>query len=658
VALPPAGHPDRDGGRPVTTALRALGPPGPDGCHVLTASEGTFVDGSEETIRQVLAAATDLTSSSDELTALARTWPERYHLDGARANVLRPLTWDPTWSVLEVGAGCGAITRFLGEQCRLVDALEPVRARARAARLRTRDLEGVEIFVATIDDVPDQAVYDAVVVVGVLEYVGRGDRDPGPYVAFLRRLAGLLRPGGTLALAIENRLGVKYLCGAPEDHTGRPFESLEGYYPDAVARTFSRVELEGLFRQAGLHPRVLGAFPDYKLTHCVLADALIDDVPSLARRIPRFPSPDWMGSDGRLANEALAWGTLVEAGLGRQVPNSFLVLATPQPEDPVPWADGQLAAYYSPASWRSEFAIETRVCRDHGAVTFTRHRLLDGPDERWSTGPTPMAEGRDLVEALAGAPDDEAVSVLLDRWLEALDREIERGRLPAIDLLPHNAVIGADGSIVFVDAKWDRPGVSRNQVVARAAILTAPQLALLSRPERWPAATVGELARHLGTLAGLPASAEWLAPALDLEADFQAGLVVGRADRSETVRIMRHELEQRVATSLSACAAVVPVGGRLQALSEAARSAEARAAEAERAAAEAQSAEARAVAEARAAEADRSATEARAAEAERAAAEAKDRLTALENTKVIRHTAGLRRLYGRGRDRLGPAGKN
>src|SRR5690606_28550559 len=115
------------------------------------------------------------------LVAHATTWAERYHLDPARANIVRALDLPADARVLEIGAGCGAITRYLGETCAVVDALEPVPSRARAIMERTRDLPGVKVFIGHLDDVPDVPSYDVIVVIGVLEYVGEGSLDDRPY---------------------------------------------------------------------------------------------------------------------------------------------------------------------------------------------------------------------------------------------------------------------------------------------------------------------------------------------------------------------------------------------------------------------------------------------------------------------------------------------
>ncbi len=120
--------------------------------------------------------------------------------------------------------------------------------------------------------------------------------DLTPQREFLRTIETVLKPGGTLILAIENRMGVKYLAGAGEDHTGRVYDSIEGYPVGTVARTFSRTELGGLLSGAGLSPTFYQAFSDYKLTRVVMSDALLDEEPALAWRLPQFPSEDRVGS--------------------------------------------------------------------------------------------------------------------------------------------------------------------------------------------------------------------------------------------------------------------------------------------------------------------------------------------------------------------------
>jgi hypothetical protein len=77
-----------------------------------------YNDGDEVELRieKVVAAASDRSLFSPELAAACSDWPSYYHLSRTRANLLRPFAQRLMGAdVLEVGAGCGAITRYLGE---------------------------------------------------------------------------------------------------------------------------------------------------------------------------------------------------------------------------------------------------------------------------------------------------------------------------------------------------------------------------------------------------------------------------------------------------------------------------------------------------------------------------------------------------------------
>ena len=84
---------------------------------------------------------------------------------------------------------------------------------------------------------------------------------------------------------------MKYISGAVEDHTNRPFDSLEGYALEAPARTFTRRTLERMLTDTGFSTDVLAAFPDYKLPRAVMSDALFRSSEQLVDALPGFPAP-------------------------------------------------------------------------------------------------------------------------------------------------------------------------------------------------------------------------------------------------------------------------------------------------------------------------------------------------------------------------------
>ncbi|MBO3101391.1 class I SAM-dependent methyltransferase [Cellulomonas fengjieae] len=508
------------------TPMRQSGTRTPEGWVLLRDVELDYLDGAEDQTLQLLRSSTDLSSTSDELVERATDWTQRYNVHPGRANVMRAFELPESATVLEVGAGCGPVTRYLGERCAVVDALEPVPERARVARERTRDLPNVEVFVGDLDDVPAVPTYDVVVVVGVLEWSSGGTADVEPYVSFLRKIRQVLRPGGALVLAIENKLGVKYLAGAAEDHTGRPFDGLEGYARSSRARTFSRPELENLFDMAGLSAQTRIAFPDYKLTRTVLDPArLTGDAGSLLHRIPNFPSPDWFGTAVSGADEGLLWRSLCDAGMAAETGNSFVVLATANGE-PVGslWPEDRAGIYFTPDR-RAAFAVATDVRLRDGHARFERsaepnHRAVAG--FRVEVSSADFVGGRDFVDEFIDV-DDARSRALLEQWAGLVDRYAASDDIP-IDLVPHNLVVDARGVVQPIDDEWRAQGGTASALLQRGVLTLALRLAQRSIHDQvsWKGcSTVRDVVARIGTVVGLPADGQWIDATLEREVEQQ-----------------------------------------------------------------------------------------------------------------------------------------
>ena len=210
----------------------------------------------------------------DEYTS----WPILYHLTRQRENIVLPMEIGKTDEVLEVGAGMGAVTGALARKAKKVDCIELSRRRSLVNAERHKDLDNIEIFVGNFRDIRIEKKYDAVVLIGVLEYAVYYVGGENPYETFLKKIAECLKPGGKLYVAIENKLGMKYFAGFHEDHLGKPFVGIEGYKKGDHVRTFTRSELSELASRCGFEDLYyFYPFPDYKLPTVILSDDNIRD---------------------------------------------------------------------------------------------------------------------------------------------------------------------------------------------------------------------------------------------------------------------------------------------------------------------------------------------------------------------------------------------
>jgi SAM-dependent methyltransferase len=165
--------------------------------------------------------------------------------------------------------------------------------------------------------------FDYVTLIGVLEYTRAFIRTPDPYGNLLGRIAAILKPGGVLIVAVENRLGLKYFAGARDDHTGRQFDGIESYPAGGGAETFSRDELSQLLRVGGFTEQTFYyPHPDYKLPVEIFSDACLPSANHVLADAPNYDQERL-----KLFNEQRAWATIIRDGKFPQFANSFLVLA-------------------------------------------------------------------------------------------------------------------------------------------------------------------------------------------------------------------------------------------------------------------------------------------------------------------------------------------
>ncbi len=356
-------------------------------------SEG---DDIERYLHHVLLQAGDLSTGSQELVDHMRDWPTTYHLSPQRADLLRLVAPLLRGKILEVGSGCGAISRFLGETGATVRGLEGSASRAALARLRIRGLHNVTIDVGNFETQAYTEKFDVGVLVGVLEYSRKYVQQPNPVHYVLDKMRQLLTPEGVMVLAIENQLGLKYFAGAPEDHQGSPFFGMHDLYDKDTAVTFGKAELTDVLHQAGFkHTQFLYPFPDYKLPHVMLTErGARAPVGMVAEILQGVASGSGQAPYARLFSEEASWPIVWRNGLVEDLANSFLVLASAKPIAPI-YPEDRLATLYATRR-RRPFCKQTHI----DAVPKTTRRNT----QKSRRGPHTVTIARERLYPLVASP--------------------------------------------------------------------------------------------------------------------------------------------------------------------------------------------------------------------------------------------------------------
>ncbi|QCL97215.1 glycosyltransferase [Agrobacterium tumefaciens] len=442
-----------------------------EGAESFSYSDGDEV---ETRIAGIIDAAFDRSSESLELEKSISDWPTTYHLSSNRANLLKPVRGLLKGRVLEIGAGTGAITRFLGEQAEYVVAVEGSIRRASIASRRCLDLPNVTVVADDFAQFPDGQKFDVVTLIGVLEYArvfftaSNGD----PVNALLERAKSFLRPGGILIVAIENQLGLKYFAGSAEDHLGKAMFGIEDRYTNDTPVCFGKVELSQKLEASGLHQQQWWfPLPDYKVPVSVFSDRvtrhkvnLSDLLSESVRTDPQLVTPLTFSLER-------AWQPVFRNGLGTELANSFLVLCSDEalPEHNV------LAVHYG-GSRRREFKKEVRFEWTDNGVHVRRVRMYpksissDPKIISMNLVDEPFVEGRNWHKELVDLLSREGWTLeewnaWAQIWFNALLASLSLATKPfpsstqpvggdAFDKIPRNLIFDENNLPIFIDQEW------------------------------------------------------------------------------------------------------------------------------------------------------------------------------------------------------------
>lgn len=280
----------------------------------------------------------------------ACSWPILYHLSEIRGNIVDFLPISKEDKVLEIGSGCGAITQKLAEKAKSVTCVDLSARRSLINANRNEDRENIKIYVGNFNDIEPHldTDYDYVMLIGVFEYGASYIPTKTPYEDFLKIIMKHVRKEGRAVIAIENKFGLKYWGGCPEDHNGEFFSSLEGYPNGGSARTFTRQGLEKIFKACLVEDyHFYYPYPDYKLPDMIFSDKRLPHIGELTDNRRALDRNRMI-----LFDEDSVFDSAVSDGLFPVFSNSYLAILGPD-------VDVQYAKYSNDRS--EDFMIKTVI---------------------------------------------------------------------------------------------------------------------------------------------------------------------------------------------------------------------------------------------------------------------------------------------------------
>ena len=228
--------------------------------------------------------------------------------DRADAQFLLPITSNSR--ILDAGCMWGGLTIPVAQYCGEIFAVDKTLETLTFLKIRAEQMgfKNVRAVASPLRNLPfPDDYFDMVILNGVLEWVafdqevvlekhwGKKRNDSATHsknprqmqIEVLRELQRILKPGGYLYLAIENRIGYPYLMGHPDDHMNIRFVP---FLPRFIANAITKRKLNceyrtyisslpgyrSLLRGSGFQDtEFYGAFPNYRTPNTIVPINLI-----------------------------------------------------------------------------------------------------------------------------------------------------------------------------------------------------------------------------------------------------------------------------------------------------------------------------------------------------------------------------------------------
>lgn len=318
-----------------------------------------------------------------------KRWEILYHLSPLRENIVEWLPINSSMKVLEIGSGCGAITGALSKKAGEVTCVELSRKRSLINAYRHMDAENVTIHVGNFQDVePDLSCdYDYICLIGVFEYAQAYIGSETPYEDFLRIIKKHVKADGHIAIAIENKFGLKYWAGCREDHLGTYFSGIEDYPDGGVVRTFTRDGLFAIAQKCGFtQMQMYYPYPDYKFMTTLYSDRRLPKRGELSDNMRNFDRDRL-----QLFDEKRVFDTILQEEQFPLFSNSYMLLMGPAfSEEYVKYSNDRKEA----------FQIKTLQRGTEDGKIIEKHPLLK---EAWEHIETTVLAYQKLAERYQGS---------------------------------------------------------------------------------------------------------------------------------------------------------------------------------------------------------------------------------------------------------------
>ena len=212
---------------------------------------------------------------------------EMYYLTTVSQNLLNWYPFSKEDSVLEIGGDLGQLTGLFSKKCKDVTTIEPQWECAEAIRKRYKDRENIDLIAGKLEDISLNKKYDIITVIGNINRIEEIIGKQLDLENTIRYLEKYLNENGKMLIAVDNKFGLRYWAGNPENMLNKKFISLIGYHSEPISyETFTKKSLEEILQKMEYNFNFYYPLPDYKMPNVIFTDEGLPKYNSIVKYNP------------------------------------------------------------------------------------------------------------------------------------------------------------------------------------------------------------------------------------------------------------------------------------------------------------------------------------------------------------------------------------
>ena len=209
-----------------------------------------------------------------------------YYLSCSSQNILNWYPFSKDDTLLELGGDLGQLTQVFVDTCKDVTTIEPNMVKAKAIAKRFEKEPNLEIIAGNLININLNKKFNYIVIMGlnrIVDIFGKNMK----LMQILKYLEQYLEDNGKFLVALDNKFGLRYFVGNPENILNKKFESIIGYSNESEKiETFTKSRLERILKENGYYTNFYYPLPDYKLPNVIFSDNQLPKYNSIDKYIP------------------------------------------------------------------------------------------------------------------------------------------------------------------------------------------------------------------------------------------------------------------------------------------------------------------------------------------------------------------------------------